>query len=269
MTHGVGAGGAILGAGYVSNRVNVDATSQSIAAPTARRDSTPAWLWLLLAAVASAQLCLHQDLWYLAVVAFVAPVPVVLFAWRASVASIATRVAAASLLGYAATWITMMQSTVTYAELHAFDPSDPYCRLAIWQEQLGTRDPARRDEDRVWICSAAAGFPLWGIGGADGHLALMPVQSTGFVGPPRLPEPGVETGIYVWRFTEPPPPHLELEYGLGLLWANWLLWSLAAGAVAILLPMRRVATFYRMAVLFFVVGVGCQFAWCGRHLFEF
>ncbi|MFY9343928.1 MAG: hypothetical protein WAT39_15665 [Planctomycetota bacterium] len=218
-------------------------------------------LWFLLAGIAAWQLCLLVDLFWTGVCGLLAvPAYGVLFRGRTRGEQEPTiRVAIAALCGHAALWIGMVCSTVRYEDLDRLEPEEAWFHRAVWQYQLGDARYAPAD-DTALVCAAAAGFPIWGVGGSDGHMAQITVPREGFVGPPRL-----DDSVIAGSFTK--PAHLKLDRGLGLLWANWILLTLGCALVACLVPSSALAACYCGGGVLFLLGAVCQALWVSKHCF--
>lgn len=221
-------------------------------------------VWLIALAVTGAQLAVHWDI-HLAQLAATAALVLYVAVWRWGIGDddLARRILVALACGHACLWLGMVCTTVYYEELASQqDCNEARWRCELWQYELGSGPWAPDTQPTVQVCAAAAGFPLWGICGSGGHAAPIAVRNERFVGP--LEPPGGESAI---GFSFASPPKLHLDRGLGLLWINWLLLTLASGLLVCALPSTTLAKSQWLGGALLLLGSGCQIAWCEAHYF--
>lgn len=231
-------------------------------APTAR--SRAIAVWLIALAVTGAQLAVHWDI-HLTQLAATAALVLYVAVWRWGIGDddLARRILVSLACGHACLWLGMLCTTVDYEKLAAQrDSNEAWRRCELWQYELGSGAWAPVTQPTVYVCAAAAGFPLWGICGSGGHAAPIEVRNERFVGP--LEPPGSESAIG-GSFAS--APKLHLDRGLGLLWINWLLLTLASGLLVCALSPGAVAKCHVLGGGLLVLGSGCQAAWCEAHYF--
>lgn len=160
----------------------------------------------------------------------------------------AARTSIAIALGFFVTWLAMHLTGVRYDEA----PDK-----ILWQYQYGDRKTGQEEE--VQVAPVVAGFPLWGVGGAEGDCVDRLVARWDL---PPIPRPDFIGGSFS------KPLHMKLERGLGLLWGNWVILTLVCGLASVAVPTRMLLrTRWPAAVLGwfgFVLGV----AWQSVHCFK-
>lgn len=168
-----------------------------------------------------------------------------LAAWRHE--PTAMRCAIALGTGLFATWLAMHLSSVRYDDQPPMDQG-------LWQYLYGNRKNGA--EEVVHMPSVVAGFPLFGIGGTDGKAADIDVAR-----PDLPPLPRQSAIVIVWGS----PLHMKLQRGIGLLWANWMLLTLAAGLATLAIPTHRLVVVLWPAALLGWIGFALGIVWQGHH----